>query len=165
MHVRPVLSVLALVPLVGCPLADDDTPNDGSDAFEHTEFELALHDLVNAHREGMGLEPLALEGAYSAIARQHSADMAAGRVAFGHDGFDDRADAMVDHSPTLMSVGENVAWLSAGWDAPAEEVVNGWLDSPPHRETIESDFTHGGMGAAEDADGGWYATQLFSLEP
>lgn len=159
---RP-FTLLALLPLAAC-LEDGKGDADGS-GFEHNDFELELHDLVNAHRTGMGLDPLTLEGAYSDIARGHSADMADGSVDFGHDGFDARADDMVDHSPDLLSVGENVAWISSGWDAPAEEIVQGWLDSPPHRENIESDFTHGGMGAAEDADGGWYATQMFSLEP
>ena len=82
-----------------------------------------------------------LEAAYSEIARGHSADMSDGSVAFGHDGFDDRADEMTAHQPDLLSVGENVAWISAGWEAPAEEIVLGWLDSPPHRENIETSRT------------------------
>lgn len=162
MHLR-ALAPLALLPLGAC-LELDKGDDEGSDAG-HSEFELELHDLVNAHRESQGLEPLTLEGTYSGIARGHSVDMADGSVAFGHDGFDARSDDMVAHNPDLMATGENVAWISAGWDQPAAEIVQGWLDSPGHRENIEADFTHTGMGAAEDADGGWYATQLFSLEP
>ena len=161
---RPLAATSFLL-LPACLDADDEKDGEEEDGFEHSAFELELHDLVNAHRESVGLEPLDLEAAYSEIARGHSADMSDGSVAFGHDGFDDRADEMTAHQPDLLSVGENVAWISAGWEAPAEEIVLGWLDSPPHRENIESDFSHGGMGAMQDADGGWYATQLFSLEP
>lgn len=157
------LGLMALLPLTAC--LDDEKSDEGGSDFAHSEFELELHDLVNTHRESIGLDPLTLEAAYSNTARAHSADMAEGSVAFGHDGFEGRADEMTDHSPDLLAVGENVAWISSGWDAPAEEIVQGWLDSPPHRENIESDFTHGGMGAAQDAEAGWYATQLFSLEP
>lgn len=148
----------------GACLAEDNTDTSPAEGFTHTDFELELHELVNDHRESMGLEPLQLEAVYSNVARGHSSDMASGTVDFGHDGFDARADDMAAHNPDLMAVGENVAWISAGWDAPATEIVQGWLDSEPHRENIESDFTHGGMGAAQDPDAGWYATQLFSLE-
>ena len=155
--------VSTLILVTGCA-ESDGKDNEGSD-FQHSDFELELNDLVNEHREAMGLSPLELVRDYSEIARGHSSDMADGSVDFGHDGFDGRADEMTALTPDLMSVGENVAWISAGWEQPAVEIVQGWLDSPPHRENIESNFSHAGMGAAQDADGGSYATQLFSLEP
>lgn len=161
-HPHPLLT-LALLPLVACLESDGKDPEDSGAG--HSEFELELHGLVNAHRADLDLAPLTLVAPYSAIARGHSADMADGSVAFGHDGFEARADDMAAEGAQLLAVGENVAWISAGWDAPAEEIVQGWLDSPPHRENIESDFTHGGMGAARDPEDGWYATQLFSREP
>ena len=114
---RP-LALLALLPLTAC-LEDGKSDADGSDDA-HSDFELELHDLVNDHRESIGLDPLTLEAAYSSTARAHSTDMADGSVAFGHDGFEGRADEMADTSPELLAVGENVAWISSGWDAPAE---------------------------------------------
>jgi uncharacterized protein YkwD len=154
---------LGLVVLLPACAVDDKA--DEESAFEHNDLELELHELVNGHREDMGLESLALVGDFSAIARGHSEDMGAGDVEFGHDGFDDRTAQMIDLEGGLVATGENVAWVSAGWDDPAGAMFEGWLDSPGHRENIEGDWNQTGMGAAEDGDGGWYATQLFALMP
>ena len=59
-------------------------------------------------------------------------------------------------------VGENVA-TNQGFPDPAETAVQGWLDSPPHRENIEGDFNLAGVGIAENADGLFYFTQIFAL--
>lgn len=147
------------LPLIGCTAGGaDDTAGD----FAFNDMEVELHDLINAHRESIGLEGLALHDGFSAIARGHSEDMARGRVEFGHDGFEERSADMFDQEAGAVATGENVAWISAGWEDEAEVIVQGWLDSPGHRENIEADFTHGGMGAAQDSDDGWYATQLFA---
>jgi uncharacterized protein YkwD len=157
------LHLLGLVLLLpGC--VEDDKGDDAGD-FEQSDLELELHELVNGHREDIGLEPLSLVGEFSAIARVHSEDMGAGDVDFGHDGFDNRAAEMADYDDGLMAAGENVAWVSAGWDDPAGAMFEGWLDSPGHRENIEGDWNQTGMGTSEDGEGGWYATQLFALVP
>ena len=69
---RPLAATTFLL-LPACLDADDEKDGEEEDGFEHSAFELELHDLVNAHRESVGLEPLDLEAAYSEIARGHSA--------------------------------------------------------------------------------------------
>jgi uncharacterized protein YkwD len=152
-------AAVLLLALPACFASDDDG---GDDDFEPSDMELALHDRVNDHRASIGLDPLELDLGFGGVARGHSADMADGSVAFGHDGFDARADELGDQQPTLMGVGENVAYVSDGWEDPAGTIVQGWLDSEGHRANIEDPaWTHAGMGAVQDADAGWYATQLF----
>ena len=59
--------------------------------FTFTDAELATHQAINDYRAQQGLKALELDPALGALAREHSANMAAGTVEFGHDGFDARA--------------------------------------------------------------------------
>ncbi|PQB05343.1 CAP domain-containing protein [Aureitalea marina] len=111
--------------------------------------------LLNDHRQGIGLQPLKLDNQYgSAYSVQHTDYMIInGRVS--HDNFGTRASGMRERGAKM--VGENVAY---GYTS-AEEVVFAWLNSPGHRETIESDYTHAGFGIVQDARGTYYFTNLF----
>jgi uncharacterized protein YkwD len=159
MRLLPVL----LLPVAACVGTSED--DSGGADFAHNDMEVALHELVNDHRESVGLARFELHTGFSSLAREHSEDMARGRVEFGHAGAEERFDQMFALEDTAVSTGENVAWVSTGWPDPADVVVQGWLDSQGHRENIEGSYTHSGMGAAQDSDGGWYATQLFCLIP
>ena len=58
----------------------------------------------------------------------------------------------------LRTVCENVAY---GYPSGAA-VTQGWLDSPGHRANLLNPaFKLLGVGAAEGADGRWYAAQVF----
>lgn len=155
---RPVsilgLAALSLLAPVGCAEKGDGcTPN--------SDLEIETNDLINDHRQGMGLTELRLSGCASEIARVHSEDMAAGRVPFSHDGFDQRAEEVMAVLPGVTAVGENVAWLSAGFPQPAEAAVQGWLDSEGHRANIETaEFNTSGMAVVEDESGGLWFTHL-----
>jgi uncharacterized protein YkwD len=127
------------------------------------EVEHRVHDLVNAHRARHALPPLQWDETLSGIARRHSEDMAAGRLAFGHAGFDDRSAEIRLHVP-YRALAENVAWNTQPLERTAEVAVSGWLGSEGHRRNIEGRFLRTGIGAVRAAGGGFYYTQIF-LDP
>jgi len=128
------------------------------EAFQFSAIEIEVHDLVNAYRADNGLPALELDPTIGSTARIHSQDMLDGAVDFGHDGFDARAEA-IGQVLDVSSAAENVAF-SAGFDDPADIVVQGWIDSPGHEENMVGDFALTGIGAAEQG-GEYYFTQLF----
>lgn len=119
-----------------------------------------MNDLVNAHRRSAGLSALAYDPRIAAVARAHSADMAAGHDAFGHAGFDARAQQIGQVIP-YSTVAENVAFNDYPIDQTAQQAVAGWLTSPGHRRNIEGAFDVTGIGVARRADGTYFYTQIF----
>ena len=118
----------------------------------------AILDLVNAARAagrrcgGKYFAPagsLALDPALNEAALEHSRDMA-GHDAFDHRGHDGSTpNARVDRAGfgTHSIVGENIA---AGAMTP-NQVMEGWLASPPHCENImDNRFTLIGIAYAEN---------------
>lgn len=117
-------------------------------------------DLVNEHREKLGLEALAYSKEIEETAEMHSRRMAQKKIPFGHVGSKLRCrnviQALEVDSGTLC--GENVAM----GQEDAQEVFSAWMNSPSHREAIEDGrFTHSGLGYYQDFRGRWYWTQIF----
>ena len=125
-----------------------------------TDDELAIHELINAHREGLGLAPFELHDAIGPPARAHSEAMLSGDVPFSHEGFDERVEE-IEQAIELAGAGENVG-LTEGFADPPEVLVQGWLNSPPHRENLEGEWDLTGIGLAVEEDL-VYATQIFVL--
>ena len=123
--------------------------------------ETAVHDGVNRHRTSLGLPALALDPTLSALAREHSAAMAAGTVAFGHDGFERRADAALGRIG-VTQMAENVAMNNFPPATAADRVVRGWIASPGHRRNLEGRYTLSGVGAASNGAGEIFVTQLYA---
>ena len=124
---------------------------------DETDWEMAneILDLINDHRMELGLNPLQKDIRHaSAIAVEHTQYMIEQR-SISHDGFGERAQYLKDRG--AGSVGENVA---VGY-TKAETVVQAWLNSPGHRETIEGHYTHTGFGVMQNAQGIFYYTQMF----
>ena len=129
-------------------------------ATEYRDLEQAVVRLVNAYRVRRHLRSLVADTALARIAQGHSAEMAARRVSFGHDGFDDRAkeaERRFDYS----EIAENVALNDYPRSRTVTVAVDGWLGSPHHRENIEGNFDRTGVGVARARDGTWYYTQIF----
>lgn len=124
------------------------------DALEREAF-----DQINAHRRSKNTNPLTWNDEIAAVARQHSLNMANGTVAFGHDGFEERARIIQEKIP-LQRFAENVAYND--YDDPATTSVVGWIESEGHRINLENSvYTLSGMGVAKSSDGAYYFTQLF----
>ena len=158
---RDVSTLLSLVFLsTGCFLSpvDGEAGEDSGGSAGPTGLEAEVHDLVNAHRETLGLLPFGWSEEAAVEARGHNENMVAGVVPLGHDGFDDRV-AVLSDLLALAGAGENVAWLLRPLD-PAADAVEGWLNSEGHRANIEGDFDIAGVGVYEENEEYWM-TQIF----
>lgn len=133
-----------------------------------------VYTMTNRHRVAAGLQPLERVPAIDEIARAHSQDMAE-RGYFSHDtpeGLDptDRADRAgydcitIHGSYYTHGLAENIFWHGGWWygaELLAGEIMDGWMDSPGHRQNImESSYERIGVGVAINT-GAVYATQNF----
>jgi uncharacterized protein YkwD len=120
-------------------------------------------ELTNAVRAEHGLAPLTLDARASAAAYEHSWDMDL-RDFFAHENPDgeDPVDRLARHGVVRPWVGEN---LARGFESP-EEVVQGWLDSPTHRENLlYPGWTHVGIAVHTAPSGGpWWTADYFAGE-
>ncbi len=126
--------------------------------------ETALLELVNRERGKAGLEPLKFSARLTAVARDHSHDMAT-RNYFSHGGpdGDGPADRIRAAGLVYNNIGENI-YMEKFPDLAGmpERAVKGWLASPRHRENMLSPvFRDSGIGVARSADGETYVTQDF----
>lgn len=107
-------------------------------------------------------KPLVLDGTLNRAAQEHSQDMAQ-HSRMGHPGSDGStvAQRVARAGYAWRKVGENVAANSPS----AEEVVQGWINSPPHcANLMNPDFTQMGIAYAvnPDSEDGIYWTQVFA---
>jgi uncharacterized protein YkwD len=115
---------------------------------------------INSRRASVGLAPLAWDATLSYLATEHSAEMAAGRRPFGHDGFEARMAA----ARSAMAVSRGSENVGRNTYPPSQVVgvaVSGWIESPGHRQNLEGSYTATGVGVARAADGEYFLTQLF----
>lgn len=130
-------------------------------------IEQVIHEETNQRRRAEDLPPLNYSNHLSAIAFQHSRDMAQ-RDFFDHtnpDG-DDANDRYRRFEHDTRSSGENIALQYPAITDSAREagasVVDSWMGSKGHRENIlRQQFDKEGIGIYLDPDGGVYATQNF----
>jgi uncharacterized protein YkwD len=117
-------------------------------------------ELVNENRRRGGCENLSVDRRLIVAANKHAADMAR-RGYFAHeDSQGDRAGERVeDAGYRWKRFGENIA---RGQDS-VYEVVNGWMNSPEHRENImDCDLHQVGVGLAFSGDRTPYWVQDFA---
>jgi uncharacterized protein YkwD len=116
--------------------------------------------LVNENRRRGGCDRLSLDRRLIDAANEHAADMARRRY-FAHsspDG-DGAGDRVREAGYRWKRYGENIA---RGADS-AYEVVDGWMNSPSHRENILDCRLHQmGVGLAVAGDDGPYWVQDFA---
>jgi uncharacterized protein YkwD len=116
----------------------------GQDDLAAQERELV--ELINQERAKLGLAALQVHDGLVAAARRHSTDMAQNNF-LSHTGSDGSSpwDRMRDAGYQLTYGGENVA---AGYPT-ARGVVDGWLNSPGHRDNmLNPNFCEMGVGYA-----------------
>lgn len=139
------------------PMDPSNTPPASTDV---SAMEVDILQLINVHRTGLKLPPLAFYAPIQSASQQHSNNMATGSVPFGHTGFSERANRLVN-ALRGSAAAENVAIGQRS----AQEVVQSWLNSAQHRQNIEGDFNLTGISAIRDSNGDWVFTQLFIKAP
>lgn len=150
-----VLAVLTTVIVATAEPADAAT-------VSKTDLEAQVVALTNEYRASVGCRPVTAENRLSTLARAHSDDMAS------QDYFDHVSPAGLDPFDRIDRSGYGYSTasenLAAGLWRP-EEVVQQWIDSPPHRANLENcQFTEIGVGVAGNAASTYryYWTQVFA---
>lgn len=164
--------------------ADEDKP-----VYDAQQIEYLVHDLTNQERQSNGLSLLSFESEISQIARGHSLDMAT-REYFAHETPEgltptDRADELGYSCEKMVGlliytgIAENIFqghlfdsyytvneeiisydWISE--EEIAQITVDGWMNSPGHRENILTEiFDKEGIGVEITPDHKVYVTQNF----
>lgn len=130
-------------------------------------IEQAIHQETNSRRTDHSIDTLEYNHHLSAIALQHSRDMAE-RGFFDHTSPD--GDEPIDRYRTFghndRSSGENIACIPLDPTSTAQDavhlVVEEWMQSPGHRENLlREQFTEEGIGIYFTPNGSMYATQNF----
>lgn len=159
---KPLFSILVLSLLVlsSCTPEDEGTIFEKTQVVEkpytYTELESEILQLVNNHRESLGLHPLLKLDIISNVASTHTNYMIS-IDEVNHDNFPTRQRDLVDNAQA-KSVGENVAY---GFHT-AQGVVSAWIRSDGHRKIIEDpEYTHFGISTGSNIDGRNYFTQIF----
>ncbi|MGZ8550583.1 MAG: CAP domain-containing protein [Chitinophagaceae bacterium] len=113
---------------------------------------------TNKFRRSKGLPALVLNEDLNALAQKHSANMAKGRVRFGHGGFSQREAQAKRKINPLHSFAENVAY----GPTTGKQVVIVWKNSSGHRRNMLGQYKYIGIGIAKDRRGHIYYTQVFA---
>ena len=123
-------------------------------------------DSTNEFRRAQELQPVAQSPALAQAAREFAGYMAkTGKYSHTADGRRPMERAAA-HGYEHCIVSENIAYLyrSQGYDAAslAHEMVEGWKQSPEHRENMtDPAVTETGVGIARDDKGRWFGVQMF----
>jgi uncharacterized protein YkwD len=144
-----VFLALIIGMFISCNKDDNDYP--------HAFLENEVLEQINAHRSALNIQELVAHEKITSQARKHSGNMAKGMVPFGHDGFSDRISIIKEFMSDVNRSAENVLYGSDD----AQAAIGAWLQSEGHRKNIEGNYTHTGIGIAQDKDGTYFYTQIF----
>jgi len=126
---------------------------------ENNDFESQVAILVNQERANVGLPPLELINQISEVARIKGRDLR-DRNYFSHQSpiYGSPFDMLEAFGIRYSYAGENIA---KGQRTP-KAVMNGWMDSPGHKENIlNSNYKEIGVGFVKDTNDTNYWVQLF----
>ena len=151
---RTVLFICFAFFIIACSADSIEEPK-LFETFNDQTLEVQVMDIINKHRESLGLTTLTFNETAYASANDHNDYMILQGI-LSHDNFNSRASKIVA-TVHAKAVGENIAsgYLSA------ESVFKGWITSPEHKKTLENDFTHAAVSVKKNTDGEIYYTHIF----
>ena len=160
--IKPLLLCVIALIIASCSQEEDGIHFEDTNATIETSsvtystLENDILDLINTHRETIGINTLVKLNLVSQVAEDHTEYMIEVGTA-NHDNFQQRVQ-LLKQNADAKTVGENVAYGFAS----ASGVVNGWLNSPDHKKIIENpDYTHFGISTECNASGRNYFTHIF----
>ncbi len=161
MKLPTLLPAMALIALLSFSCSTDSIEEDKIEAITSSfvpdtkVIEIEILELINNHRLSIGLNSLKNMSAIKAQAYGHT-DYMIDKNEVSHDNFFQRKTNLTN-SIGATRVGENVAYAYSS----SGSVVNAWLNSEGHRNTIEGDYTDFEVSAEKDENGKWYYTNIF----
>ena len=124
---------------------------------ETQRLERQVADLINGERTSRGLPSLRYNQTLAQASENHVQDM----LKLGYFDHNRPGKKFYDFPNELgvryTSLGENIA---TGF-SDAASLVQGWMNSPGHRENILGDYTDIGVGIALNPDGTWLAGSYY----
>ncbi len=157
---RSLLPLALMFTMISCSTDETTTP-EGTDTemvnqYDYNAEELKLMDLINEHRESVGLAPLEKINYISYKSEEHNFYMIENDVV-NHDYFQQRSQDLINYLGA-QRVGENIAY---NYGTP-EGAMYAWLSSPGHKENIEGNYTNFGVSITTDPETGKkYYTNMF----
>lgn len=120
---------------------------------------------VNHIRQSYGLQPLQWNANVANVARQHSRNMADNNFFSHADPQGNTAlERLLNAGVRFNLVAENLA-LNENASDPVSLAINGWLDSPGHRQNmLRAEVTDTGVGVIRQGEE-YFFTQLFIRRP
>ncbi len=154
-----MLAPLLLFSLMLAGSSNRGIAEEEQEAIDLRELESGVGIRINSYRVSVKKPPFDSNEKVAKIARAHSRAMAKGKVGFGHAGLQERA-ALVGASIEIAGLAENISRhdRSSGF---VDAALKKWLASPLHKKNIDGDYDLAGVGAAQDAKGVIYFTQVF----
>lgn len=133
---------------------------DELESLDLDEIRERLVDLHNEARRDEKLRTLQVSRKLQEAAQKHAEDMAE-RAEMTHKGEDGStpAERIKAEGYRYRRVGENIAYGQFS----NKGVMEGWLDSPPHKKNILGSFSQIGVGHAKSKDGTPYWCVTFGL--
>lgn len=125
------------------------------------QIETAIHQQINQVRQQDGLKTLKKNDRLAQVARRYSQQMAEKNF-FSHTGADGSnvAERVEAEQISFQIVGENL-YMGTNIRKPADNAVEGWMNSPGHRENIlRPIYAETGIGVWKKGNT-YYITQLF----
>jgi len=114
-------------------------------------------EILNSHRQRLGLKPLIYSYIIEPVAYEHSDDMAKKNTSFGHNGWRARCRKITDELR-----GNACSEIVAMGQKTPQAVFDAWYKSSSHRTSLENPrYTHTGLGFVKNSKGVIYWTQLF----
>lgn len=156
--VRMFAPLLILSLILAC-LSDPGLVKEEREEIDLRELEIGVGVRINEYRVSTKKPPFESNEKVAKVARGHSRDMARGKVGFGHDGLKKRV-AAIGATIEVAGLAENISKhdRSSGF---VDAALGKWLGSPAHKKNIDGDYDLTGVGAAQNADGVVYFTQIF----
>ena len=168
LHNTFVMPRAFLIILIFLPLASANGLYTSYETIPANHLEQVVFDLSNAKRQEASAHTLIYDEQLALSARQHAHEMAQLNYMSHESPIAENSTLLkrvIRAGSVAQEIGENVAKLR-GVNDVAGHVVQSWYNSPGHRRNLlNPDFTHMGIGVAQDNNGTFYIAQTLARQP